>query len=266
MPATALLDSCDLPMPLDPTRWLPALLALSLCFAGCNDDEAAPPGETRLFDKAAPEASAAPLVTGDVADDAPLVVFLGDSFSSGLGLSADQAFPAVVHRLLVDEGHPFRLVNAGVSGDTSAGGLRRLDWLLDQQPDLLVLELGGNDGLRGQALHATEGGPGIFDNLRQIILRTQAAGVPLLLLGIRMPSSHGSSYGTLFAQLYHQLAQEFELPFVPDFMDEFASDSRYQLADGLHPNPAGHERLADAVIDELRELLIEITERRASSR
>jgi len=247
-------------MRFDPTRWLPALLGLLLCLSGCDGAKEDPPSETRLFDKAAPEASAAPAVTGEVADDAPLVVFLGDSFSSGLGLSADQAFPAVVHRRLVDEGHPFRLVNAGVSGDTSAGGLQRLYWFLDQNPDLLVLELGGNDGLRGQALRGTESGPGIYDNLREIIVRTQDAGVPVLLLGIRMPSSHGSSYGTLFAQLYHQLAQEFELPFVADFMDEFASDSSYQLADGLHPNPAGHERLADALIDELRELLIEIVE------
>jgi len=237
-----------------------ALLTLALCLVGCGSNAPAPGNETRLFDKAAPDASAALVATADVPEDAPLVVFLGDSFSSGLGLSADQAFPAVVHRLLVDEGHPFRLNNAGVSGDTSAGGLRRLDWLLAQSPDLLVLELGGNDGLRGQALRATEGGPGIYNNLRQIILRTQAAGVPVLLLGIRMPPSHGSSYGTLFAQLYHQLAQEFELPFVPDFMDEFASDTRYQLADGLHPNPAGHERLADAIIAELRALLIEIVE------
>lgn len=244
-----------------PSPLISATLALALSLVSCGNDAPDPPNETRLFDKAAPEASAAPAVTGEVADDAPLVVFLGDSFSAGLELSADQAFPAVVQRLLVDDGHPFRLVNAGVSGDTSAGGLRRLDWLLAQRPDLLVLELGGNDGLRGQALRATESGPGIYDNLRQIILRTQAAGVSILLLGIRMPPSHGSSYGTLFAQLYHQLAQEFELPFVPDFLDEFVSDTRYQLADGLHPNPAGHERLADAIIDELRELLIEIVAR-----
>lgn len=239
----------------DSTRLLCALLGFALCLGACDAADADPAETSRLFAEAAPEAylplAAAPVV----ADDAPLVVFLGDSFSSGYGLSLEQAFPAVVQRRLVDEGHPFRLVNAGVSGDTSAGGLRRLDWLLRQDPHILVLDLGGNDGLRGQALHANDSGPGIYDNLREVIQRTRAAGVQVLLLGMRMPPSHGSSYGTLFARLYQQLAEEFELPFVADFLDEVGGNSRYQLADGLHPNPEGHERLAEAMIDELRELL-----------
>ncbi|MFT7462993.1 MAG: acyl-CoA thioesterase-1 [Pseudohongiellaceae bacterium] len=245
-------------MSLTPSRCLCVLLGLSLTLSACSEDKTEAPSSTRLFDAAAPEASAPAETLGHVADDAPLVVFLGDSFSAGHGLSVDQAFPAVVQRLLVDEGQPFRLVNAGVSGDTSAGGLRRLNWLLKQNPDILVLELGGNDGLRGQPLRGNESGPGIYDNLRQIIERTEAAGVQVLLLGITMPASHGSSYGTLFARLYQQLADEFELPFVDDFLHEFSINGRYQLADGLHPNPAGHELLAGLMLDELRELLAEI--------
>src|SRR5262245_44192828 len=123
-----------------------------------------------------------------VSAGAPLVVFFGDSITAGLHLDPSEAFPAVVQRRLAAEGHPFRLVNAGVSGDTSAGGLRRIDWVLKQAPEVLVLELGGNDGLRGQAVGEIEA------RLRQIVERARAAGVRVVLLGVRLPPSLGREY------------------------------------------------------------------------
>lgn len=187
-------------------------------------------------------------VAPEVPDDAPLVVFLGDSLAAGLHLAADQAFPAVTQALLAEEGLPFRLVNAGVSGDTSAGGLARLDWLLSQEPDLLVLELGANDGLRGVSIAS------LRSNLREIIERTRAAGVPVLLLGLRLPPSYGE-YATEFDAVYPALAEELDVPFVPFFMRGVGGVREMNLPDGLHPTPEGHELLAANVKDALGELL-----------
>jgi acyl-CoA thioesterase-1 len=242
-------------MPAPPARLLSVLLGLLVSLPACGPDDPEPVPSSRLFDRAAPEAGAPRPTLAEIPEDAPLVMFLGDSFSSGLHLASNQAFPALLQQRLAAEGLPFRLVNAGVSGDTSAGGLRRLDWLLQQQPAILVLELGGNDGLRGQTIHGTEGSPGVYDNMRQIVERSLAVDVRVLLLGARMPPSHGAQYTTAFAQLYHRIADELDVPLVADFLDEVGGNDRYLLSDGLHPNPEGHERLADTVIDELRALL-----------
>ena len=117
--------------------------------------------------------------------DAPLVVFLGDSISAGLHLPANQAFPAVLQADLAGRGQPFRLVNAGVSGDTSAGGLGRIDWIVKQKPAVVVIELGGNDALRGIALASIEA------NLRALVDRVRAGGAKVLLLGMRIPANYG---------------------------------------------------------------------------
>jgi acyl-CoA thioesterase-1 len=181
--------------------------------------------------------------------DAPTVVFLGDSITAGLGLDADEAFPAVLQAALAEEGLPFRLVNAGVSGDTSAGGLRRLDWVLKSEPRVLVVELGGNDGLRGQAVD------GIEANLRAIVERAEEKGVRVLLLGMRIPPSYGADYAASFAALYEHLALEETLAFVPFFMEGVGGDPRLNQPDGLHPTAAGHRRLAENILPALRSLL-----------
>ncbi|HVS03164.1 MAG TPA: arylesterase, partial [Thermoanaerobaculia bacterium] len=128
------------------------------------------------------------------------MVFLGDSLTAGLGLAAEQAFPARLERLLGERGRPIDAVNAGVSGDTTAGGLRRVPWLLRQEPDLLVVELGANDALRGQPI------AGVEANLRAIVEQARAAGVPVLLVGMRIPPSYGGEYATAFTELYPRLA------------------------------------------------------------
>jgi acyl-CoA thioesterase-1 len=175
----------------------------------------------------------------------PKIVFLGDSISAGLHLSEDQAFPAVLQRKLSARGLPFQLVNAGVSGDTSAGGLRRVDWLLKQKPQLLVLELGANDGLRGLSLESTE------RDLRGIVAKARAHGTPVLLLGMRLPPSYGPDYVAGFEALFQRLADEQQLAFVPFFMNGVAGVPALNLEDGIHPTVAGHERLADNVLPAL---------------
>ena len=183
--------------------------------------------------------------------EGPLVVFLGDSLTAGLHLEADQAFPALVQRELASEGHPFRLINAGVSGDTSAGGLRRIAWILKQKPDWVVIELGGNDGLRGIALDAIE------SNLRGIVEAVRTAGARAWLLGLCLPGNYGPEYRDGFAALYERVAHEEDVPFVPCFLEGVGGVPELNLPDGIHPTAEGHEKLAEKLAPVLRELLLE---------
>jgi acyl-CoA thioesterase-1 len=185
----------------------------------------------------------------DVPADAPRVVFLGDSITAGLHLPAHEAFPAVLQGLLAAEGRPFHLVNAGVSGDTSAGGLRRIDWVLRSKPDVLVVELGGNDGLRGQPVASIEA------NLRAIVGRARAAGTEVLLLGMRLPPSYGQEYAGEFAKSYDRIAFDMKLTYVPFFMQGVGGIPGMNLEDGLHPSAAGQRRLAQNVLHALRPLI-----------
>jgi len=185
----------------------------------------------------------------EIPDGSPTVVFLGDSISAGLHLTGDSAFPAVVQRSLTGAGLPFELINAGVSGDTSAGGVRRLDWLLKREPAVVVVELGGNDGLRGQDPTQVEA------NLRTIVTGIREAGARVLLLGMRLPPSLGADYVERFEGIYPRLAEELELAFVPYFMDGVGGVPDLNLPDGLHPNPEGHRRIARRVSETLGPLL-----------
>lgn len=200
-------------------------------------------------DKKVTQPSSAPAPAA--AQSGPKVVFLGDSLSAGLHLSAEQAFPALLQRRFVAMGLPFQLVNAGVSGDTSAGGLRRTDWLLRQKPAILVLELGANDGLRGIPVANVEA------NLRAIVQKVQDQGAKVLLLGMRIPPSYGAEYSAEFAVMYERLAAELKLPNVPFFMQGVAGVAALNLEDGLHPTAQGHELLANNVAGALELLLRE---------
>jgi acyl-CoA thioesterase-1 len=181
--------------------------------------------------------------------DAPLVVFLGDSISAGLHLDADQAFPAVLQRRFVEREIPFRLVNAGVSGDTTAGGLRRVDWILKQEPQVVLVELGANDGLRGIDVQAIE------SNLRQILERIRTAGAQPILVGMHVPTSYGEAYSNAFHGIYGRLAEELAVPFVPNFLEGVGGKPEFNLPDGLHPNVQGHKLLADNVQAVLESIL-----------
>jgi acyl-CoA thioesterase-1 len=210
---------------------------------GCRDEAKATSESPNLTAAASPPAALAPEASG------PSVVFLGDSITAGLHLPAEQAFPALLAQKLADSGAPFRLLNAGVSGDTSAGGLRRVDWLLRQKPDLVVVELGANDGLRGISV------PTIEANLRAILEKIRQSGARVLLLGMRIPLNYGAEYTAAFEGMYPKLARELEVPFVPYFMDGVAGVPTLNLEDGLHPTAEGHLKLALNVEGALRSVL-----------
>jgi acyl-CoA thioesterase-1 len=181
------------------------------------------------------------------------VVFLGDSLSAGRGLAESEAFPAVTRELLRAAGVEIEIVNAGVSGDTSAGGLSRLDWVLGKGADVLVVELGGNDALRGQSLENTE------SNLRQIIRRGRERGARVLLLGMDIPTNYGPDYATAFSEMYHRIAEEEGATLVPAFVREIGMDPALMQADGLHPTVEGHRRLARTLLPYLARLLDEVS-------
>ena len=217
-----------------------ALLCLSFVTVACSDAPAsapAPPGRVASPTPAAPRA------------EGPLVAFLGDSLSAGLHCDADEAFPAVLQRALAADGVPFQLLNAGVSGDTTAGGLSRVDWILKQEPDIVVIELGGNDGLRGTPLEATEA------NLRGIVERVQAAGAQPALLGMLLPPNYGKDYVDGFAAVFARVAEEEDLPFVPFFLEGVGGVPELNHPDGIHPTAEGHRRVAQNLAPFLKELV-----------
>lgn len=171
----------------------------------------------------------------------PRVVFLGDSLTSGLGISPSQAFPAIVEEKLRAEGLDADVVNAGISGDTAAGGRRRLDWALEGDVRVLVLALGANDGLRGNPVRAMKA------DLEAIIGAAKARGITVLLLGMEAPPNFGPEYTAEFRQAFRDLASEQDVAFVPFFLDGVAGVPALNQGDGLHPNAEGARRIAGTV-------------------
>ena len=182
------------------------------------------------------------------ADDRVIAV-LGDSLSAGLGVAADEAYPTLLESRLRRAGFAYRVVNAGVSGDTSAGGLRRLDWVLRSRPEIVIVALGANDGLRGLPVAA------LRDNLTAIVTKLQATGVRVLLVGMRVPPNYGDAYASAFAETFRDVARRTSAAFVPFLLDGVAGDARLNQADGIHPNAAGHRAVAEHIWSSLQPLL-----------
>ena len=179
----------------------------------------------------------------------PVIVALGDSITAGLGVAADEAYPALLEARLRRDGYAYRVVNAGVSGDTTAGGLRRVDWVLRAQPEIVILALGANDGLRGQSPKTTRA------NLEAIVARLTAAGARVLLAGMRMPPNYGETFTRQFEAVFPAVARRANVALVPFLLDGVAADPTLNQADGLHPNAAGHRVIADRLWPQLRPLL-----------
>jgi len=179
----------------------------------------------------------------------PVVVFLGDSLTAGFGLSESEAYPALLADLLAERGTPIRAVNAGVSGDTSAGGLSRIDWVLKSGPQVVVVALGANDGLRGLPLASIEA------NLAGIVVRARAAGARVLLAGMLMPPNYGGEYATGFAAIFPRVAKEHGGPLVPFLLDGVAGHPELNQADGIHPTAEGQRVVARNVFPYLAQLL-----------
>ncbi len=196
-------------------------------------------------------ASGAP-VAAKAPQKLPVVVFLGDSLTAGLGLNEDQAYPALLGKQLQQEGLPVRVINAGVSGDTTAGGLARLSWLLNQHPDVVVVALGGNDGLRGLPVQE------VNQNLREIVRRSQAAGARVLLLGLQMPPNYGPEYTAGFAAVYPKIAQDLNVSLLPFMLAGVGGIARLNQMDGIHPTAAGQEIVAKNVLPYLEKVVREL--------
>jgi acyl-CoA thioesterase-1 len=195
----------------------------------------------------ASEAPSAPAVAPKPASVAapaaePLVIFLGDSLTAGYGLAADQAFPSLVALGLRDRGRPIRVVNAGVSGDTTTGALERLDWLLKQKPGVLVVGLGANDAFRGQPVTRIE------DNLRAIVRRGRAAGARVVVLGMRVPTNYGPEYAEAFAAMYSRVASDEKVDLMPFLLDGVGGHPELNQDDGIHPNAEGEKIVAENVL------------------
>lgn len=167
------------------------------------------------------------------ADEPIRILAFGDSLTSGYGLPDQDSFPSQLERALIAAGESVKLINGGVAGDTSAGGLARLDWSLADKPDLVILELGSNDGLRGLDPAATR------KNLAQMLTRLAQDRISTLLVGMKAPRNLGSDYVSAFDAIYEDLAREFRVPLDPFYLEGVAGDPALNQSDGIHPNAAG---------------------------
>lgn len=179
------------------------------------------------------------------------LIFFGDSLTAGYGVDPDEAYPALIQKKIDASGRPWRVVNAGLSGETSAGGLRRLDWILKQKVDIFVIELGGNDGLRGIPPATTRA------NLEAMIKRIQQRypDVKVVLAGMQMPTNMGPDHTREFAALYPEVAKTANVVLIPFLLEGVGGVANLNLPDGIHPNPQGHLIVADTVWAILRPLL-----------
>ncbi len=218
------------------------VVALGMGLAGCgggHEDVAAEPRRS-------------PAVGADATEfpqSGPLLVTLGDSLTAGLGLDADDAYPSRLERMLRAEGYAVTVVNAGVSGDTSAAGLSRAAWALEGDVRILVLALGGNDGLRGLPVDQMR------RNLSRILALAAERGIRVLLAGMEAPPNFGAAYTAAFRAVFDDLAREYDVAFMPFLLDGVAADPALNQADGIHPNADGAAIVAARVRDEIEPLL-----------
>ena len=217
--------------------WL-SLISLSTLsiFSGCPSNSENP-RETQVYRK-------------NTKENSFRILILGDSLTEGYGVSAQQAFPSLLEKKLNEEFSPdkndtYEIINAGISGSTSSGGVARIEWLLKSNPDFLIIALGGNDGLRGVPVEETK------NNLKKIILTAKAKDIPTLLSGMKMPPNYGIEYTHEFSKLFIDLAEEENVPLVPFLLEGVGGDPAMNLPDRIHPNPVGHQKIAQTVYHQL---------------
>lgn len=177
------------------------------------------------------------------ADKKTTILFLGDSLTAGYGIEQQQAYPALVGKQLAQQGHQVRIINAGVSGSTSASAEGRLRWYLQTKPDILILALGANDGLRGLPTTALQ------DNLQKTIALARSQGMRVILAGMHVPPNYGQDYAQAFHQVFQDLSKIDGVHFVPFLLQGVAGEVDYNLADGIHPNEAGHKKIAETMLN-----------------
>lgn len=215
-----------------------ALLAVSLLIFGCNRE--------------AEEKESASSPAGNVQVElSGTIVALGDSLTAGLGVDEESAYPAQLQRRLEEDGHRYRVINAGVSGETTSGTLSRMEWVLTMKPDIVILEIGANDGLRGvdPAVPAK--------NLREIVRVLKENNIITVFTGMKMVWNLGPAYTSSFNAIYPQVAEENDLIFMPFFLEDVATKRALNIEDGLHPNARGYE----VVVKNLYPYVMEAIER-----
>lgn len=186
--------------------------------------------------------------TSQASNPITLVVF-GDSLSAGYGLAKPHAFPVRLEQALKEKGHDVRVVNAGVSGDTTAGGRARLNWTLSDDVDAVILELGANDALRGLGTEQA------YKNLEHILQVLKERDIPTLLAGMHAPPNMGEDYGKQFDNIFTRLNEAFDVIFYPFFLDGVAANPALNQEDGIHPNPAGVDVVVERILPDVEALL-----------
>jgi acyl-CoA thioesterase-1 len=220
-----------------------ALVVLLAAVLGCHRDHTASPAPAPA---AAPGTAAARQPYPPQGNGRPRIVALGDSLTAGLGLLESQAYPALLEAKLAEDGYAFDVINAGISGDTTAAGLARTDWVLQGDVRVLIVELGANDGLRGLPVAEMK------KNLGAIIDKAQTRGIWVLLLGMEAPPNFGPEYASSFRQVYRDLANERHVALVPFMLDKVAGHPDLNQADGIHPTAEGTRIVAETIWHALR--------------
>jgi acyl-CoA thioesterase-1 len=186
------------------------------------------------------------------AGERPVIAAFGDSLTAGYGLPERDSFAARLQAELAARGKQVRVINSGVSGDTTAGGRARLEWTLADEPDLVILELGANDGLRGIDPKET------YDNLDAMLTRLNELGIPVVFAGMRAPPNLGATYGDAFNAVFPRLAEEHDVVFYPFFLDGVAAKPALNQEDGMHPNAAGVDAIVERILPYVEKALAQV--------
>ena len=233
--------------------WFTVLICLTIALVGCGSNEANEPKPSPTV-KPSPTATAEPVSSSADLSNAPVIVAFGDSLTAGYGLSESTSYPSLLQRRLLDRGYRYRVVNAGVSGDTTAGGVRRVDWALKGEVRVLILELGANDALRGQPI------PAMKKNLADIIEKAQQKNVRVILAGMEALPNFGPEYTEEFRQAFRDLAKQYSIAFIPFFLDRVGGIADLNQNDGIHPNIKGTEIVVENVWKALEPILKDINQ------
>lgn len=223
------------------------LLTALTCFAGCGQVQQA----DRIEAEQEARASANDEISPQKSTHIQTILFFGNSLTAGYGLEPDQAFPALIQQRIDSLNLPYKVINAGVSGETTAGGKSRIDWLLKQPVDIFVLELGANDGLRGINLTET------YQNLQSIIekVRAKYPDVKIVLAGMQIPPNMGQTYAQEFRSIYTRLEKEANVVLIPFLLDNVAGIPKLNQADGVHPTVEGQKIVTENVWQVLQPVL-----------
>jgi len=184
-----------------------------------------------------------------VGGSSPVILAFGNSLTAGFGVSDNESYPSRLQNILVQNGYPHKVINAGVSGDTTAGGLRRIKWLMKHTPEVVILELGANDGLRGLSIKAME------FNLDKIIGVCEEHGAKVLLTGMKVPPNYGEEYTVEFEKVFIRLAKKYDLSLVPFFLEGVAGVREHTQPDGIHPLGSGYSIVVQTIWKYLKPLI-----------